>query len=87
MYNPPLSKFVEGMTDELGESYITDGPKNNAYRTGDDKQVVEVKCFTLNFVASQMTFYVMKEMEFSGQEEQIIIIESRKWEIFEMSPN
>ena len=53
MYNPPLSECVGGMTDELGGSYITDyvsnGPKNYAYRTGDGKQVVKFKGFTLNF--------------------------------------
>ena len=45
------------MTDELGGSYITEyvsnGPNNYAYRTCDGKQVVKVKGFTLNFVASQ----------------------------------
>ena len=49
MYNPPLSEFVGGMTDELGVSYITEymsnGPKNYAYRTCDGKQVVKVKVF------------------------------------------
>ena len=73
MYNPPLSEFVGGMTDELGGSYITEyvsnGPKNYAYRTGDGKQVVKVKGFTFNFVASQqLTFDVMKEMAISEQE-------------------
>ena len=66
MYNPPLSEFVGGMTDELRESYITEyvsnGPKNYAYRTGDGKQVVKIKGFTLNCVASQqLTVDVMKE--------------------------
>ena len=54
MYHRPLSEFVEGMTDELGGSYITEyvsnGPMNYAHRTGDGKQVVNVKGFTLNFV-------------------------------------
>ena len=67
MYNPPLSEFVGGMTDELGGNYITEyvsnGPKNYAYRIGDGIQVVKVKTFTLNFVATlQLTFDVMKEM-------------------------
>ena len=57
MYNHHLSEFVGGMTDELGGSYITEyvsnGPKNYVYRTCDGKQVVKVKGFTLNFVASQ----------------------------------
>ena len=83
MYNPPLSKFIGGMTDELGGSYITEyvsnGPKNYAYRTGDGKQVVKVKGFALNFVDSQqLTFDVMKEMAISEQEEHIIVTESRK---------
>ena len=59
MYNPPLSQFVGGMTDELGGSYITEyvsnGPKNYAFRTCNGKQVVKVKGFTLNCVASQLT--------------------------------
>ena len=46
-YSPPLSEFVGGMTDELGGSYITEyvsnGPKNYIYRTGDGKHVVKVK--------------------------------------------
>ena len=71
------------MTDELGGSYITEyvshGPKNYAYCTGDGKKVVKVKGFTLNFVASQqLTFDVMKEMGISEQEEHIIVTESRK---------
>ena len=83
LYNPPLSEFVGGMTDELGGSYITEyvsnGPKKYAYRTGDGKQVVKVKGFTLNYVASQqLTFDVMKEMSISEQEEHIIVTESRK---------
>ena len=83
MYNPPLSEFVGGMTDELGGSYITEyvsnGPKNYAYRTGDGKQAVNVKGFTLNFVASQqLTLDVMKEMAILEQEEHIIVTESRK---------
>ena len=62
-----IYRHVEGVTDEFGGSYITEyvpnGPKNYAYRTGDDKQVVKVKGFTLNFVVSQqLTFDVMKEM-------------------------
>ena len=66
-YNPPLSEFVGGMTDELGGSHITEyvsnGPKNYAYRTADGKQVVKIKGFTLNYVASkQLTFDVIKEM-------------------------
>ena len=70
MYNPPLREFVGGMTDELGGSYITEyvsnGPKNYAYSTYDGKQVVNVKGFTLNCVASQQfTFAVMKEMAIS----------------------
>ena len=82
MYNPPLSEFVGGMTDELGGSYITEyasnGPKNYAYRTCDGKQVVKVKGFTLKCVAShQLTFDVMKEMAISEQEEYIIVTESR----------
>ena len=55
-YNPPLNEFVGGMTDELGGSHITkyvsNGPKNYAIRTADGKQIVKVKCFPLNYVAS-----------------------------------
>ena len=83
MYNPTLSEFVGGMTDELGGSYITEymfnGPKNYAYRIGDGIQVVNFKGFTLNFVASQqLTFNVMKEMAISEQEKHIIVTDSRK---------
>ena len=64
------SEFVGGMIDELGGSYITEyvsnGPNNYAYRTGDRIHVVKVKGFTLNFVASQqLTVEVMKEMAIS----------------------
>ena len=83
IYNPSLSEFVGGKTDELGESYITEyvyyGPNNYADRIGDGKQVVKVKGFTLNFVASQqLTFDVMKEMAISEQEDHIIATESQK---------
>ena len=71
------------MTDELGWTYITEyvsnGPKNNAYRTGDGILVVNVNAFTLNFVVSQqLTFDIMKEMAISEQGEHIIGTESRK---------
>ena len=57
----------------------SNGPKNYAYRTCDGKQVVKVKCFTLNFVAPyQLTFDHMKDMAISEQEEHIIVTESRK---------
>ena len=83
MYNPPLIEVVGGMTDELGGSYITEymsnGPNNYAYCTGDGKQVVKVKVFPSNCVASQqLTFDVMKGMAISEQEEHIIVTESRK---------
>ena len=83
IYNYPLSEFVGGMTNELSRTYITEyvsnGPKNYAYGTGYGKQVVKVKGYTLNFVASQqLTFDVMKEMAISEQEEHIIVTESRK---------
>ena len=50
-----------------------------AYRTGNGKQMVMVKGFTLNCVASQqLTFDIMKGMAISEQDEQIIVTESRK---------
>ena len=74
IYNSPLSEFVGGMTDE----YVSNGPKNYAYRTGDGKQVVKVKYFTLNCVASQqLTVDVMKEKAISEQQEHIIVSGSR----------
>ena len=78
-YNPPLSEFVGGMTDELDGSYITEylsnGPKNYAYRTADGKQVVKVKGFTLNYVSSrQLTFDAMKEMAISDRDERVLVI-------------
>ena len=80
-YNPPLRKLVGDMTNELGRSYITEyvsnGPKNYAYRTGGGNQVVKVNGFTLNcVVCQQLTFVVMKEMAISEQLEQIIVTES-----------
>ena len=71
-YNPPLSEFVGGMTDELGGSHITEyvsnGPKNYSIRTADGKQIVKVKGFTLNYVASnQLNFDVMKDMAISDE--------------------
>ena len=83
MYNPPLSEFVGGMTDELGGSYITEyvsiGSKNYTYHTSVGIHVVKIKCFTLNFVDSQqLTFDVMKEIAILEQEEHIIATESRK---------
>ena len=79
-YNPPLSEFVGGMTDELGGSHITEyvsnGPKNYAYRTADGKQVVKIKGFTLNYVASQqLTFDVIKRMAVSTRQDTITVHE------------
>ena len=82
IYNPSLSEFVWGMTEELCGSFIRVRvqPMNCAYRTDDGKQVIMVKCFTLNFVVSQqLTFDVMKKMALLEQEEQIIVTESRKF--------
>ena len=83
MYNPSLREFVWGITEELGGRYITEyvsnGPKNYAYRSGDGIHVVMVKSFTLNCVASQqLTVDVMKEMAISEKEEHIIVNELRK---------
>lgn len=82
-YNPPLSEFVGGMTDELAGSYITEyvsnGPKNYAYRTADGKQVVKIKGFTLNYVAArQLSFDVMKTLAMSNEETQINVVERPK---------
>ena len=78
-YNPPLSEFVGGMTDELGGSHITEyvsnGPKNYAIRTADGKQIVKVKGFTLNYIASnQLNFDVMKDMAISDEQHSIKIV-------------
>ena len=78
-YNPPLSEFVGGMTDELGGSHITEyvsnGQKNYAIRTADGKQIVKVKGFTLNYVASnQLNFEVMKDMAISDEQHSIKIV-------------
>ena len=75
-----IREFVGGMTDELGGSHITEyvsnGPKNYAYRTADGKQVVKIKGFTLNYVASkQLTFDVMKEMAVSEEQNTLTIVE------------
>ena len=83
LYNPPLSEFVGGMTDELGGSHITEyvsnGPKNYAYRTADGKQVVKIKGFTLNYVASsQLTFDIMKDMAVSDGQQTVTVVETDK---------
>ena len=80
LYNPALSEFVGGMTNELTGSHITEyvsnGPKNYAYRTADGKQVVKVKGFTLNHVASrQLTFDVMKDLAVAEQQRSITVVE------------
>ena len=78
-YNPPLSEFVGGMTDELGVSHITEyvsnGKTNYAIRTADGKQIVTVKSFTLNYVASiQLNFDVMKDMSISDEQHYIKVV-------------
>ena len=80
MYNPPLSEFVGGMTNEkLYYGVRVQRTKELRYRTGDGKQVVKDRGFTLNCVASQqLTFDVMNKMAISEQEEHIIVTESRK---------
>ena len=80
-YNPPLSEFIGGMTDELGGSHITEyvsnGPKHYAIHTADAKQIVKVKSFTLNCVASnQLNFDVMKDMAISDEQHYIKIVET-----------
>ena len=77
-YNPPLSKFVGGMT-ELGGSHITEyvfnGPNNYAIRTADGKQIVKVKGFTLNYVASNLlNFVVMRDMAISDEQHYVKIV-------------
>ena len=69
-YTPPLSEFVGGMTDELDGShiieYVSNCPTKCAFRTADGKQIVKVKGFTLNYVASnQLNFDVMKDIAIS----------------------
>ena len=78
-YNPPLGEFVGGMTDELGGShitvYISNGPKKLCNRTADGNQIVKVKGFTLNYVASnQLNFDVMKDMAISDEQHSIKIV-------------
>ena len=79
-YNPPLSEFVGGMTDELCGShiiaYVSNGPKTYAIRAADGKQIVKIKGFTLNYVASnQLTFDVMKDMAISDEQHSIKVVE------------
>ena len=78
-YNPPLSEFVGGMTDELGgfSHYRVriQWSKNYVIRTADGKQIVKVKGFTLNYVASnQLNFDVMKDMVISDEQHSIKIV-------------
>ena len=68
------------MTDESGGSHITEyvsnGPKY-AIRTADGKQIVEVKGFTLYYVASnQLNFDVMKDLAISDEQHYIKIVET-----------
>ena len=82
-YEPEISEFVGGMTDELSGAfiveYVSNGPKNYAYRTSDGKQVVKVKGFTLNYLtSSQITFDSMKEMAMSNHDISIHVSEKRK---------
>ena len=67
------------MTDELGGShfteYVCNGPKNYAIHKADGKQIVKVKGFTLNYVASnQLNFDVMKDMAISDEQNSIKIV-------------
>ena len=80
-YNPPLSEFVGGMTNELGGSHITEyvsnGPKICAICTADSKQIEKVKGFTLNYVASnQLNFDVMKDLAISDEQHSIKFVET-----------
>ena len=80
-YNPPLNEFVGGMTDELGGSHITgyvsNSPTNYAIRRADGKEIVRVKGFTLNYVASnQLNFDVMKDMAISDEQHSIKIVQT-----------
>ena len=79
VYNPPLSECVGSMSDGLGGShiteYVTNGPKNYAFRTADGKPSVKIKGFTLNYVASnQLNFDVMKDMAISDERHSIKIV-------------
>ena len=62
-YNPPLNKCVGGMTDELGGSHITEHVSNSltnyAIRRADGEEIVKVRGFTLNCVASNQLNFVM----------------------------
>ena len=78
-YNPALSVFVDGMTDELGGSHITEyvsnGPKYYAIRPADRKQIEKVKGFTINYVASKkLNIDVMKDMAISDEQHAIKIV-------------
>ena len=80
-YNPPLSEFVGGMTDELGgrhiTEYVSNGPRNYAIRTADGKQMVKVKGFTLIYAAfNQLNFDVLKDMAISDEQHFIKIVET-----------
>ena len=80
-YNPPLSEFVGGLTDELEGSHITEYVSNvptyYAIRTADGKQIVMVKGFTLDYVVSkQLNFDVMKYMAISDEQHYFKIVET-----------
>ena len=67
------------MTNKLGgihiTEYVSNGPKNYAIRTADGKHIVNVKGFTLNYVASkQLNFDVMKDMAISDEQHSIEIV-------------
>ena len=82
-FEPEISEFLGGMTDELGGNYIVEyisnGPKNYAYRTSDGQQIVKIKGFTLNHLTSQqITFDAMRDMAISRNDIQIKVVEKRK---------
>ena len=57
--------------------YVSNGPTNYAIRTADGKQIVKVKGFAFNYVASnQLNFDVMKDLAISDEQYSIKIVET-----------
>ena len=72
-YAPQVSSLVGGMTDELDGDYITEfisnGPKNYAYKTSSGLECIKVKGFRFSDkVANQLTFEKLKEIAHTDQQ-------------------
>lgn len=82
-YRPEISPQVGKMTDELSGDYITtfvsNGAKSYAYRTGGGSTVIKCKGFTLNkLAADQITFDVLEDMALAEENNKVKINQGYK---------